>query len=109
MQSRIQHMMPPALRRDLAKLGHDISVARRKRQLTIAMMTERVGVHKNTYMRIERGDPTVAFGTYAMTLFVLGFGDRLGELIDVGRDDHGLLLDEARLAKRVRPKKGEPL
>ena len=69
-----------------------------------------VGVHKNTYMRIEKGDPTVSFGVYAMTLFVLGFGDRLRDLIDVGRDDQGLLLDEQRLGKRVRPKKqSEPL
>ncbi len=110
MKSQVQDIMPPALRRDLKKMGHDIAVARRKRRLTIAMMTERVGVHKNTYMRIEKGDPTVSFGSYAMTLFVLGFGDRLRELVDVGRDDRGLLLDEQRLGKRVRPKKGsDPL
>jgi hypothetical protein len=110
MKSLIQDIMPAGLRRDLKKVGHDIAVARRKRRLTIAMMTERVGIHKNTYMRIEKGDPTVSFGSYAMTLFVLGFGDRLRDLVDVSRDDRGLLLDERRLAKRVRPKKeSEPL
>ena len=40
-----------------------------------------------------------------MALFVLGFGSPLGALIDVSRDDTGLLLDEARLPKRVRMKK----
>jgi hypothetical protein len=40
-----------------------------------------------------------------MALFVLGFGDPLGALIDVSRDDTGLLLDEERLPKRVRMKK----
>jgi hypothetical protein len=40
-----------------------------------------------------------------MALFVLGFGDPLGTLIDVSRDDTGLLLDEERLPKRVRMKK----
>ena len=40
-----------------------------------------------------------------MALFVLGFGSPLGTLIDVSRDDTGLLLDEERLPKRVRMKK----
>jgi hypothetical protein len=40
-----------------------------------------------------------------MALFVLGFGDPLRNLIDVSRDDVGLLLDEERLPKRVRMKK----
>jgi DNA-binding XRE family transcriptional regulator len=37
------------VRRDLAKLGRDIAVARRKRSLTGAMMAERLGVAKSTY------------------------------------------------------------
>jgi hypothetical protein len=44
-------------------------------------------------------------GAYAMTLFVLGFGDALTDLVDPGTDDQGLLLDLDRLPKRVRVKK----
>lgn len=44
-------------------------------------------------------------GLYAMALFVLGFGDAIGDLVDPRRDDIGLLLDAERLPKRVRPKK----
>jgi transcriptional regulator with XRE-family HTH domain len=69
------------------------------------MMAERIGVAKNTYSRIERGDPTVAMGAYAMALFVLGFGEALGDLVDARRDDEGLVLDEQRLPQRVRVKK----
>jgi DNA-binding XRE family transcriptional regulator len=36
------------------------------------MMAERVGVSKGTYLRVEKGDPTVSLGAYAMALFVLG-------------------------------------
>jgi hypothetical protein len=71
----------------------------------MAMMAERTGVAKSTYARIEKGDPAVAMGAYAMTLFVLGFGAALGDLTDARRDDVGLLLDEERLPKRVRVKK----
>ena len=70
-----------------------------------AMMAERIGVAKSTYSRIEKGDAAVAMGAYAMALFVLGFGEVLGDVADVRRDDQGLLLDEQRLPKRVRVKK----
>ena len=80
---------------------------RRKRGLTIIAVAERMGVAKNTYLRAEKGDPKVGLGVYAMALFVLGFGDPLGALIDVSRDDTGLLLDEERLPKRVRMKKAQ--
>jgi DNA-binding XRE family transcriptional regulator len=103
-------VLPARLRQAIAKLGADIAVARRKRSLTVGMMAERIGVHKNTYFKIEKGDPTVAFGIYAMTLFVLGLSDALTAIADPGRDDTGLLLDADHLPKRVRaPKEPNPL
>ena len=100
--------MPQRVRRSLIKLGHDLSLARRKRRLTAAMMAERLAVTRATYGRVEKGDPAVAAGIYAMALFVLGLGEPLGGLADPGRDDQGLLLDEERVPRRVRPRK-EPV
>ena len=68
------------------------------------MMAERLGVARTTYVRMEKGDPTVTMGVYAMALFVLGFGEALGDLVDASRDEQGLLLDAERVPKRVRPK-----
>jgi transcriptional regulator with XRE-family HTH domain len=98
------------VRRSLNKFGADLALARKKRNLTTRMMAERLGVAKSTYLRVEKGDPTVSMGVYAMALFVLGFGDALGELVDPRHDDQGLLLDAERLPKRVRTKKApQPL
>jgi DNA-binding XRE family transcriptional regulator len=105
MRSSVHDILPAGLRRSLVKFGGDIAVARRKRQLTVAMMAERLGVAKSTYLRVEKGDPSVSLGVYAMALFVLGFGDALGDLVDPRRDDQGLLLDVERLPKRVRVKR----
>jgi DNA-binding XRE family transcriptional regulator len=104
-KSAVTDILPPKVRRSLAKLGLDLATARKKRSLTTAMMAERLGVAKSTYLRVEKGDPTVSMGVYAMALFVLGFGDALGEIVDPRRDDQGLLLDVERLPKRVRVKK----
>ncbi len=105
MRSAVLDVLPPRLKRSLAKFGRDLAVARRKRRLTLAMMAERVGVSKATYQRLEKGDPTVAFGAYAMALFVLGFGDAFANLADAADDQLGLSLDELRLPKRVRTRK----
>src|SRR5262245_19643314 len=105
MRSAIRDVLPPNLRRSLTKFGADLAIARRKRSLTVAMMAERLGVAKSTWFRVEKGDPTVAMGVYAMALFVLGFGTALGDLVDPRHDDQGLLLDAQRLPKRVRVRK----
>ena len=108
MRSSVHDILPPKVRRSLKKFGSDLALARRKRHLTTAMMSERLGVAKSTYVRLEKGDPTVTMGVYAMALFVLGFGDALGDLVDASSDEQGLLLDGQRVPKRVRPKR-EPV
>jgi len=105
MRSSLHDLLPTTTRRALAKLGQDLATARRKRHFTVAMMVERMGVATNTYRRVEKGDPTVAMGAYAMALFVLGLGNVLGDLVDPKRDEVGLQLDETRLSQRVRVKK----
>jgi transcriptional regulator with XRE-family HTH domain len=105
MRSTVLDVLPPAVKRSLIKFGADLATARRKRGLTVAAVAERMGVAKSTYLRVEKGDPTVMLGVYAMALFVLGFGEALRDLIDPSRDDTGLMLDEERLPKRVRMKK----
>jgi DNA-binding XRE family transcriptional regulator len=110
MRSIVADILPPRVKRALTKLGADVAVARKKRNLTTMMMAERLGVAKSTYLKVEKGDPTVALGTYAMAFFVLGFDDVLGEILDARRDDQGLLLDAERLPQRVRtPKPAKPL
>ena len=105
MRSNVHLRLPSAVRRSLVKMGRDLSVARRKRRITQAMMAERIGVAEATYLRIERGDPTVGVAAYAMALFVLGLGTPFAEVVDAARDDQALVLDAARLPSRVRARK----
>lgn len=105
MRSALHDVLPAGLRRSLSDFGHGLALARRKRHLTIRMMAERTGLARSTYARIEKGDPAVAMGAYAMALFVLGFGEVFGGLTDARCDEEGLLLDVERLPKRVRVKK----
>ena len=105
MRSGFRDVLPARVRRSLTTLGHDLALARRKRRLTAAMMAERLAVTRATYGRVEKGDPSVAMGIYAMALFVLGLGEPMGSLAEPGRDQQGLLLDDERVPRRVRPRK----
>ncbi|MDE0948167.1 MAG: helix-turn-helix transcriptional regulator [Sphingobium sp.] len=102
MRSTVADILPARVKRSLTKLGADIAMARKKRSLTVVMMAERTGVAKSTYLKLERGNPTVALGAYAMAFFVLGFGESLGEILDAKNDEQGLLLDVERMPQRVR-------
>jgi len=103
MKSTVGDILPHNVRYSLRKFGDDLSVARRKRRLTVAMMCERLGVSRSTWQRLEKGDPTVSMGAYAQALFVLGFGEPLGGLADQRTDEAGLLYDAERLPKRIVP------
>jgi len=101
MKSEVNDILPQPVRRSLVKFGADLSIARRKRRLTVAMMCERLGVSKSTWQRMEKGDATVSMGAYAQALFVLGFGTPLAGMVDQRHDEQGLLLDVEHLPKRV--------
>jgi hypothetical protein len=98
--------LPTTVRRALAKLGGDISAARRRRRIPVELMAERALVGRNTITRLEKGDPGVSMGIYATVLFVLGMADRLAELADPSNDRLGLDLDQERLPARIRQKSG---
>jgi DNA-binding XRE family transcriptional regulator len=105
MRSTVQDLLPSRVQRSLQQLGADIATARRKRAFTVATMSERTGVARTTYLKVEKGDPSVSLGVYAMVLFILGFEDALGRVADPQTDATGLVLDAARLPRRVRAKK----
>lgn len=65
-------------------------------------MAERASISRVTLNKIEKGDPGVSFGSYAMVLFILGFTEKFSDLIDVKHDEVGLELSERELPKRIR-------
>jgi transcriptional regulator with XRE-family HTH domain len=94
--------LPLPVRRTLSKLGADLSIARRRRRITMAALAERAFIGRATLARAERGDPGVSIGVYATILFVLGLNDRLAALADASNDPLGQALEEEQLPRRVR-------
>ena len=103
MKSQATSTLPRSARKALAKLGEDITVARKKRRISTVSMAERAFVSRSTYNKIEKGDPTVSFGAYATVLAILSMADGIGQLADRSRDTIGLDIDEERLPQRIMP------
>jgi len=100
--SRSESTIPVPVRRALRKLGRDIRDARLRRRISTTVMAERASITRVTLNKIEKGEPGVSMGSYAVVLFILGMADRIGELADVKSDTLGLELEEERLPQRIR-------
>ncbi len=94
--------LPLPARRALTKLGHDIRDARRRRRIPSAVAAERASISRVTLVKVEKGDPGVAMGSYATVLFVLGLSERLADVADPAHDTTGLRLEEEHLPQRIR-------
>jgi len=97
--------LPLPVERAIVKLGRDISLARRRRQLTQASLAERIGASLATVRRLEKGDPRIALHFMARALHVFGELERLNQLLDTGEDVLGLSLMDDQLPQRVRTRK----
>jgi len=95
-------MVPLPVTRALRKLGHDIRDARRRRRIPAEIAAQRASISRTTLVKIEKGEPGVAIGNYAIVLFVLGMTERVADLADPQGDTVGLQLEEERLPQRIR-------
>lgn len=94
--------LPSTVADQLQKLGRDISVARRRRRLSLSAMAERMMVNIKTVQRLEKGNPAVSIGILATALWVLGMDRRLGSLLAPETDQIGLQEDIKNLPRDFR-------
>jgi transcriptional regulator with XRE-family HTH domain len=97
--------LPVPATRALAKLGRDISLARRRRRLSQASLAQRSGIGLNTLRRLEKGEPGCSIEQLARVLHVFGEIERLERLLDTGEDTVGLLMSDEALPQRVRSRR----
>ena len=101
MKSKATSTLPRAARQALAKLGEDITVARKKRRISTVSMAERAFISRGTLYKVEKGDPTVSMGVYATVLAILGLTEALGQVADRRNDTLGLDIEEDRLPRKI--------
>lgn len=93
---------PVPVKKALKKLGNDIRIARIRRRIPMELMAKRASISRTTLTKLEKGDPSVSFGSYAMVIFILGLISNLANLIEATKDELGLDLEAENLPQRVR-------
>jgi transcriptional regulator with XRE-family HTH domain len=87
----------PKLERLSQGLGQRIKAARLRRQVSSTLFAERLGVSRNTLIRLELGDASVSLGTYIKALSILGLEQGIAVIAD--DDKLGRVLQDARDAR----------
>jgi transcriptional regulator with XRE-family HTH domain len=93
-------MSSPKSNTALERLGRDLRAARLNRRVAVADLAVRAGASPSTIARLE--NPGVAVGTLAGVLVALGLIERLADLVDIRKDDLGLVLTSERVPQRGR-------
>jgi len=70
----------PGLQRQLNALGLRLRLARERRKMGTALFAERLGVSRETLRRMEKGDATIAMGTFMKALRLLGLDKDIDKL-----------------------------
>lgn len=104
-QSRALSSMPPMVLAQLQQLGEHLAIARKRRKESRRAWAARIGVTEPTLARMEKGDPSVAFGSYATALWLIGRAQALADLA-APELDRGALDSEVRAAALRSVRKG---
>ena len=85
----------PRHQKILEKVGENIKLARKRRDLTTIQVSERAGIDRSTLVRIEKGDGRVSLGAYFNVLRVLGLQS---DFLKIATDDEfGRRLQDLKL------------
>src|SRR5260221_155755 len=83
----------PNFIRAIAVFRRDMREQGRRGLITMAIAAEVAWISKPTFIRVERGDPSVSIESYATVLYVLGMRHRLGDLAAPKNHPVGLQLE----------------
>jgi transcriptional regulator with XRE-family HTH domain len=81
----LQFLPQPALVQ-LALLGTNLAIARKRRRESLRAWAARIGVSVRTVQRMEAGDPGVGIGIYTTALWAIGRSDAIPALADPALD-----------------------
>ena len=78
-------LLMPETEEILKTLGEQIKLARLRRNLSMRLVSERAGISRATLWQVEKGNPSISMGTYAVVLHALDNSDK--ELLNVMKED----------------------
>ena len=90
--------MFPKNQQVLKQLGENIKLARKRRNYTQTLISERTGLSRLTIRKIEHGNAKVSLGHYVAVLSVLGLVEDLAQV--ASDDELGRKLQDIQLMSK---------
>lgn len=104
--NKTPYIVMPSTEEILETLGQQIKLARLRRNLSMALVCERANISRATLYKVEKGDPSVAMGIYAVVLHALNNMDK--DLLLVAKDDKlGKTIQDLNIHVRRRATKND--
>ena len=98
------HSCPEAVQDILTKLGENLKLSRKRRNMTMSQLAEAMFVTRQTVSKMEAGDPAVSISTYILAVFCLQREKEFKDFLSPRNDVLGCMLDEMRHIQRERIK-----
>lgn len=93
--------LPPQALQSVKALGEGLALARLRRKESLRSWALRMGVAVRTVQRMEKGDPGVGMGIYALAIWLIG---RTQALADVSAPEHDMAALDLELQSLKRRK-----
>lgn len=94
--------LPFEVRGAVSSLGERIRIARIRRRMSQEELAMACDISRRTLYRIESGEAGIAVGNIFTVLWKLGLLESTSMVADPNLDEHGKILESARMPQRVR-------
>lgn len=88
---------------NLQRLGTRVRLARLRRNLTQVELAERMGVHRQSVVNLEKGSPGISLALVMKALYVFGYVGRIGDLLAIDEIGEEMELATGRQRASRRP------
>ena len=99
---QLNETAPFAVKNGAQRIGERLTLARKRRRLTVRELASKAGISYDTARAVEAGNLQTGLGAYLAMLWAMGLECEIQAFVDPERDDEGKQLELTRLPQRVR-------
>lgn len=102
---QLNETAPFAVKDGARRIGERLTMARKRRRLTVRELASKAGVSYDTARAVEAGNLQTGLGAYLAMLWAMGLESEIQAFANPERDEEGKQLELTRLPQRVRHRK----
>lgn len=102
---QLNETAPLAVKDGARRIGERLTMARKRRRLTVRELAAKAGISYDTTRAVQAGNLQTGLGAYLAVLWAMGLESEIHAFADPERDEEGKQMELTRLPQRVRHSK----